>query len=886
MPAISALLGYSCFGPKTKEISESCPNERISLLKTIKRNETNEKILMVALTLFILLAATFTTLSALTFLGSLPVSISYLFPTAMIYLGLGGISTFAFSYIAYCLATWDKVVDSRRFLLGPKKIDGALEEWHLNAALLRECYEKAEDPDLKAEIASIANRYLGKAAPLPKHHALWERFLGGSELVAQTNCRAIDGYYHRLTSCEFPNNEVKKLNEQYALGKKSPIILTDSEDCNSLFPLDFHVIKISDFIQKNEILDVEELANSFCCYFKANFPEKSGNKELNKFKKGILLDATDYFRECIKTDNAYNKKRFDEKYHRLLESAQYAIKKAIKTLNQSTHVDREKLIDAFKKNCITISRVRIEKFGAILVLPLFSSLEGKGIKNFERLLTLVGKTGIYIGAVNFRKYILKDFQAFNKIKYIHQGKEVGNPFPNTDSLLELQLFKDMENIVQDSQKPKYVEILGGAAVNLLKGLLSEISKENWDKLMNDPQKRIILQTSLFKIQEQLSHARLYMNDYNRFTKSIELIHCELATLSALAKPFKEAHFAVILKNTLRNCVPKEVLPYLRGGLAKTSMSVFAGVMQAAHENNPDAIRVYTKGSYFEQISFPGNSLDFDEAINDPQIKIDVYSGMFNPNVSIEKTHTHYVERNLLEDVEKIFQKNNGQPFTVVVDCTIDIIHSEKSRKLLEKFHKEIAAGRINFVFLRSGKKFDELGNDDQYASAFYVVNNGADHWKAFNQLFTDGVYRPDLESVQWFCLAYKYASQNIDEYIKQIFKNNRNLLERAPAKLKLSQRSGRSVRLSTMESSAEPAFIDIKVIGSMHYARALLFLVRFYQMMYKAKIKAHTRASFGFYHPNFTIVRAEVPGCSTIRINAGLNENDNVTLLKFLKSLK
>jgi hypothetical protein len=57
-------------------------------------------------------------------------------------------------------------------------------------------------------------------------------------------------------------------------------------------------------------------------------------------------------------------------------------------------------------------------------------------------------------------------------------------------------------------------------------------------------------------------------------------------------------------------------------------------------------------------------------------------------------------------------------------------------------------------------------------------------------------------------------------------------------------------------------------------------------MLYQRKIKAQTRGSFGFYHPNINIIRSHaVSQSSTIRINIGLNEKDIETLLEYLNVL-
>jgi len=877
-------LSYLFCGTKTNAQTVSSKNAYIDRLKTIKRDATNEKIMIAATIIFALLSVAFMTLSALSFLKFFPISAHFLLPTTITYAALSAISAVAFSFTTYSLVGWDRVIDRRHLLIGTKRLDYSLEDWHLNAALLRSYYDDTDDVELKKLIAFLGNNYLGKVTSVPTHHAVWESLLGGSDLVTQTNQHIANGYYHRWGIVPIPE-EVKKINQQYALGNKSPLILTDTVDCGTLFPVGFHVTNVE------KRVDVKQLTEHFCQAFLAN--SKQGTVEA--FAQSILIDATAYFQDVIKPEDKQSKKRFTKKYDQFLKDITLSIQSAVKELHASTGIEESKLNRIFKKNITTVCRVQVGEIGGIKVIPLFTSLEGADFeKNSQSLINFVVKTGYYVGAVNYRKYILKNFEA-SKVEYVHPNGKIGILFESPQSedsflkpsFLKTECFAEMQRITEDKSQPEYVGILGGAAVALLRGLMSEISEKSWKDLMAHPQKSALLQTCLYKIQVALGDARLCLNNYNRFTQCIEKVHCELASLLALTSPFKEDQFSEILKTTLKKCFPPEALSFMQGGIAKTSMNVYAGVYRAAMENNPNAVRVCSKGSYFEHVDFIGKTLDLDDALKDPNIKIDVYGGMFNPNVAIETEFTHYTERNIAEDIRKILQKNTGKPFTVVIDSTIDYIHSKKSAQLLEEFAKEIAEGKINFVFLRSGQKFDMLNNDNYYASAYYVINNGAEHWKPFEHLFKDKVYKADPLSVQWFCLAYKHAAQFIDDYMGQIFQNHRTLLDSIPEALKpKSKGKSQKVRVSTMERNADPAFIDLKVLGRMHYARAIFYLIRFYRILFKYKVKAQTRSSFGFYHPNINVVQVRaVDDSTTIRINLGLNKKDNAVLLKYFKSL-
>ncbi len=219
--------------------------------------------------------------------------------------------------------------------------------------------------------------------------------------------------------------------------------------------------------------------------------------------------------------------------------------------------------------------------------------------------------------------------------------------------------------------------------------------------------------------------------------------------------------------------------------------------------------------------------------------------------------------------------------TVAVDFTNDKVNSEKTQELLEKFQTEIQEGLLNFVFFSSGQKFDMLGMDHFYGSPFYLVNNGDDkRWKAFNNLFTQKVHTTDLLSTQWFCLLYEFASGYPDHFRELFFQNNRNVLDNIPKELFTEKRK---ITVSRVDAKADSTFIDVKIKGIFNKMIASLLVADFQFHAIAYRVKASIRGSFGFLHPNVTLIFS--PHATTLRLHAGILASDNEPMIKFLEKL-
>jgi len=355
----------------------------------------------------------------------------------------------------------------------------------------------------------------------------------------------------------------------------------------------------------------------------------------------------------------------------------------------------------------------------------------------------------------------------------------------------------------------------------------------------------------------------------------------MATLLALTSPFKEDEFAKIYVEQL-DFVPNELRGYAKVGVTKSAMNAFAGINAAVKSVQPEMQRAYGEGSYFEEVGFIGSNRSAQEVMQNPSIeRVDLYVGEFNHNINVDPSHSHYTPGDIQGDVASLLQaKPKTEHLTVAVDCTIDFIHSDKAKQLLERFSKEIKEGKLNFVFFRSGQKFDMLGMDNYYGGAFFMINNGAEYWKGFDDLLSRDSFKTDSLSQQWFCLINQCAPQATDAYRKQIFDNTRMILSQMPEVLKPGNND--EVRISTVAQGMDPCFIDIKLTGKKIKSWDIEELL--YPKFIEHQAKIHFRGSFGFYHANVNFINGP-GGKVNVRINPGLNPEEVQYIVDFLKEL-
>lgn len=781
------------------------------------------------------------------------------------------------------LRCFERDLDSYKLLVGRHEMASSQFAWHLNASILREAYASSQDPNQKKQIQFLMTNYLDKAAPI--HMKEMRAF--SSDLEEMFQIGPFNSYaYHRM-ACREHRECSQEIRKEFALPGKCPLILTDSDEVVELFPTSFSVVNPE---------KVDELASVLKSHF-AKYRQNPSEGFNHSLELPILFDLTEPFADSIRTlGDKVNERAFATQLRQFKNGLKKSIDLAIDELKKEypelakSYDHKGKMRSYIKKNITALCRVKIGSIGGIKVIPLFEDLGERSLqKSHPTLINFIEETGIYLGSVNLRKYVRDSHAIQGAIRYAPEGANVLY-FPNKEDLLHLALFQRLSekfNLAENISAAPHITTLGGATMRLLSGLLEKIDQEKWVALNADPAVRLIVQASLYKIKESLAHAELYMGDYKQFAQCIEFIHAEIATLLELAHPYQEGDFSPIYLDRLQR-VPESLRPYLKAGLGKTAMTVFAGINSALIRTTPQPVRACCQGLYYEQAHLMGENCHFDAIVANPAIKkVDLYVGQFNPNIEIETAHRHYTKRNVIHDIRELLKtKSDTRELTVAIDATIDYFNSPDNEELLREFEHEIHAGRLNFIFFHSGMKFDLLGMDNYYGAPFYMVNNGAAHWESFNRLLTEKVFKTDSLSHQWFCLSNQCASKEMDAYRALIFNNTKEILNNLFGHVMATPDEDQPFRVSTVDPKMEPSFIDVKITGRFHRVKCILLIALLYLRCLKEGIKIHSRASFGFYHINCIMISVNaVDGSSSIRINPSLNPKENLAITHFLNSL-
>jgi hypothetical protein len=646
----------------------------------------------------------------------------------------------------------------------------------------------------------------------------------------------------------------------------------------------------------------------------------------------IIADLTSLIGEDIQTNRDPTKEAtFSTKITTIKEGIETAIDQAILNIKEKhpelcqTPEDEQKIRVFLKFHITCICRTEINDIAVLKPIQIFNNpshfLLPEGITDFlnlndssslslarkiigdsdalrnQRTTEFVNISGIRLGGVSGRQKIfnfmdlseyLRTFSEQSQMtEYVVRGKNV-EAFKKdevTTSVLFQRFKTTMNNEELVADKPQ-VAILGKATADIFEGLMTETSDEKWADLNADPGTRMILQQSLFRFMIHINDAERNIGDFTKFSLAIELAQSEIATILAITSPFKEEDFQDIYRARL-DIVPDQFKDKVKAGVTKSAMNTFTGINAAVREINPALERAHGKGAYFEEVGYLGENKTTQDILNNSEIKsIDLYIGEFHHNIDIHMDHDHYTPGAVGAEIKQLLdQKKDTKHLTVAIDCTIDFINSPHAKALLEEFSKEIEDGKLNFVFFRSGQKFDMLGVDNYYGSSFWMVNNGGTQWKSFDRLTTSDAHKTDSLSMQWFCLANKYAPKSLDDYRGRIFANARSILNQVPADFKSGGQYADRIRVSTVDEEMQPSFIDIKILHPNCANISEKMKERLAERFAKAKAKVHARSSFGFAHANLNIIADGYGdgGPRNVRINPGLNPEENQIILDFIQ---
>lgn len=689
-------------------------------------------------------------------------------------------------------------------------------EWHLNLGLLMPVYDRTEDPELKRRIGFLAIQYLARASHIDL-----------SDLTPNYQITAtLQSYYHlgvfqesmtyHRSSSTFERYFSESFEKEFVPQSGNLFLLTDTADFAHLLPLYFTVLPLN---------------------------QEEWGASIEHASSPLLLDLTSLLTDSIQSDE----QSFEEKWRKYAEV----------------------------KEILIICRCEIKGVGIVKIL----SQEFQ--EGYHHLTTFLNLTGLRLGGVRARERLFQflDFKEFLKLhrsihlaphhltKWAPEG-ENSCYFANKEDLLKTQIFQRFAKTKASAP----FNLLIRATSSLLQGLMIEISKEKWEELNKNHETRELLQAILMRILQHLAKSTYQLDDFSHFTSTIELIHCEIASLLILTSPFQGEDFEVIYKKHLTH-IPKELHGFVKVGIAKSAMHLFAETLSQS------AQPVMLPGIYHEQQPLIGKENTIGKILENSEIEeVDLFVSEFNPNINKDISYAFYTVRNPIQDITSLLKtKPKSIHLTILMDSTIDYVGSNKAGALLAHFSKEIKEGKLNFIFMRSGQKFDMLGMDNYYGSPYYIINNGDKQWLFYETLLKEKSAQTDPLSIQWFCLSNKYAFEKMEEHRAFVFSNTRMILKEIPESL-LPDQEG-PIRISQFEKEILPCFIDIKI----HSERSLFQSIRkiFLNTFQSAGCKVYSKPGFGFLSPNFLSFSTDEGAPKIIRINPGIDPQENAIFAQF-----
>lgn len=720
--------------------------------------------------------------------------------------------------------------------------------WHQNLALIQKAQKLAHEPSLKGRIRFLAVNYLNKIAPLTPligRILSWNFFESSHQLSRYSVCM-----YHRCLYRYRPDISSSINQKRFALGDKSPLILTDTTEFAHFLPLHFAVLNRSNQSEWRTLIS-----------------------EACQQRKPLLFDLTDDLQGLILTEGEQSKEtQFTDAFAKIKNE----IQKIDLTSEEKTFIE---------KTSTSIVRCPFDchgtSIGGIKVLPLFKNLNPKNIikEHPEFTHSFLEESGIVLNPMHLRRLIPSEFPLPENFQLpAALAKPPEQQFSHLNALCDHPLFKTFEvEISANSSSQPHVEIMGKTFFLMLRKLNEKIPQNREDEAI----RKILdgVYAHLF-LHLQKAHSALKIEDQNAFLQAMELAYAELGTILELTRPYSSLDFQKIYSKVLQPAIPSGLS--LKCGLGKTAETFFAAMNAALRIQKPNPVFAWSEGLYFEHANFLKGSKKFDIMMPDEEAaKIDFYACTFHPSINAKDHEEEYVQRNLQEDIQKILAlKSTTESLTVAIDFTNDDGTCEKLKSLFNYFKKEIQEGRLNFALFGSGQKFDMLGMDHFYGSPFFLVNNGEACWDPFNLEANAKINETDLFSHQWFSLLYEAAPASTSNFRKLFFENHRKVIENIPEKLFIKERT---ITVSRVAKDVNLSFIDVKIKGIFNRVIASLLIAYFYFHSVVSKVKASIRGSFGFLHPNATLIFA--PHLTTLRLHAGLLSSDNFPIVQFLRHL-
>jgi len=759
-----------------------------------------------------------------------------------------------------------------------------LQEWAINLGLAMDAAAHTSDPVIQQRIRFLACNYLAKAAP-HKH----EKFTHDFGILS-------DYEYHRDKNEYFDQAQANTSQVSH------PKWWIDHDEILDMYPTRFTFINTLGCKNFGTLIDA--LAQGMVGAVVQHYQDYPSAPSDHYFSRPVLLDLSDLMRDQIVENkgrssdewDAINKKRKEtqETVRELIEQTVNRACVLLKTRHPQMMKDmsRSTLEWFLKDNICCVYRFRHQEacFLALMNdIPGFSSKEAKKrqktwIDHFVQL------TGIRIGAIPAREQlcaILSMNQLIsNKCPLTHSALFGPNTkyFEKKEDFLHTAIFKWFFNPSEEKKahEPPYMQVYRQRHAEIIEKLFQSISIEKWEALNANEAERMLLQQTLCRLLIHIDQASSCSRDPVGFFQAMELARSEIAAITYLTTPFTEEDFRRTYTQTVSPLVPPSLRDHIRVGLAKSAMNAFAGISAAVWTKLPNPHSVHGNIVYFEVAELMPDKTNMDHLQSCASAtSTDFYAGEFHHNWTtgdkMEKMF-HYPVGNVIGDVTILLQNHSDtHPLTIAIDSTMNYYDCPKIRELLGHFEREILAGQLNFIFFRSGQKFDFLSMDDYYGGPYWIVNNGAPQWQHFEQVLKSRICQTDRLTLQWYCLV---SQQAIKEYMMQIDDNAKAVLHHLPSSFFFhSGKPAPKIVVYTADEDMNTFFIHVKI--SSPHAQAIYAEARdqFLTMFESRQSRAFCRDSFGFCHPNICFVDGD------IRINPGLSPDDNQIIIQFIQSL-
>ncbi|MES2198936.1 MAG: hypothetical protein V4489_02045 [Chlamydiota bacterium] len=328
---------------------------------------------------------------------------------------------------------------------------------------------------------------------------------------------------------------------------------------------------------------------------------------------------------------------------------------------------------------------------------------------------------------------------------------------------------------------------------------------------------------------------------------LEQIQANATTFAEILSPFSYEDFSTIYQKILD--LPISLQPLISSTLHVSSMTSIAGILK-----NKNLHVLYGENTYFEcvkAVKWASRATSTLEATEEQFSSADLILAQFNPSWSgINGVKDKYRVEDIPLFLHKAF-KNRQKPLILALDCTIDYIFSENIKNLFEEFKYKILEGRLCIICYRSGTKFDLFGMDNYCGAPFYIINDNSNTWNFLRSLTEDPALKTDLLSLQWFCLTYLYAAEEIDLYRKYLFENTKSLLQKIPSSLF----NGKMYQIIPFDEKGNPVFLDI-IVKSPFHALKIKALVggNLGIKCLESNLPVFHRMSLGMCHTNLSIL--------------------------------